>query len=69
MKSLSVSFFGNLYVNEWGVRLDRETIDDVLIKALVGDIPNGETQSALVRMNITVEPVKGLGLNVEVGEE
>lgn len=69
MKSLSVSFFGNLHVNEWGVYLDRETIDDVLIKALVGDIPNGETQSALVRMNITVEPVKGLGLNVEVGEE
>lgn len=69
MKSLSVSFFGNLHVNEWGVSLDRETIDDVLIKALVGDIPNGETQSALVRMNITVEPVKGLGLNVEVGEE
>lgn len=69
MKSLSVSFFGNLNVNEWGVSLDRETIDDVLIKALVGDIPNGETQSALVRMNITVEPVKGLGLNVEVGEE
>ena len=69
MKSLSVSFFGNLRVNEWGVSLDRETIDDVLIKALLGDDPGGETQSALVRMNITVEPVKGLGLNVEVGKE
>lgn len=69
MKSLSVSFFGKLRVNQWGVYLDEETIDDVFIKNMLGENQNEETQSALVRMNITVEPVKGLGLNVEVGKE